>query len=301
MIKTAIQRFVSGIVADVADIEYPEEILSHAGKPLPVSKGGIILINDPDDIVLLPQDGITMVELDRDLGDEFYRAAEEAGEDVVLQLSKLFRHIELSTRRQHFYDSDDAKEKYAKAIEEFRSSLNEQPHIVVQQAMDDIINHYDIAQKLKDSTDAAMGRQYTPLFRYGGRDAFEGIKSTGFYREMPIFHVEELNGEKSRGGTAYIGKSTLIVDDRLSTDHIRKVVPTMSDRNDPEIDTTIPEQYSLYSPKIGNPFYIKAYNGFHDEQRRGFDAVETIRNSSVHSKPETEAEEPRFSYFYNIS
>tara|TARA_B100001989_G_scaffold242362_1_gene209060 strand:- start:824 stop:1723 length:900 start_codon:yes stop_codon:yes gene_type:complete len=298
MINQIIHKFSGLITAQVEEIAYPDEVLSHSGKPLPVSKGGFVIVDNMDDAKVLLEDGITNIECDRDLGDEFYRSAEDANESVVAELSRLFNMIDQVSRRVRYKTPEAVLDAYKKVLDSFEKTLGREPNLVTRQAMKDIIEFHAPMQALQRQVNMKFGRDWDQGgFTYRGRQHKTSDTGNEYF-----VHVDELDEDGLiRGGITYLGKTTIKIDDRLTVRDIEDVVPSTSNSTPPGTAERILMKYDSTSSKLGNLSLMKAYQGCHQPTTTlDFNAKETIRNTCVHTWPMLEPDELRYAYFFNI-
>ena len=253
--------------AVVDDVSYPTEILSHSGRVLPVSDGGIVVVNDPKDCELIAIDGITAVELDRQLSDDFYETAWNADEALVEQLDALFIMCAVLF---HLLDKDIRD--FDRHRQNRDNIIAQNPNAVIEQADFDIDQFSGFSAKISE--------------RLGYRDdkGFNGVGLDGS-QNSGWWHVDI--GFVIRGLFPYVGSVASLIDDRVN----ERVMRHMLSR-----DRLLSQEFDSYKKRparIGNPIFIKGTGMLNSEFS---DVVSALSNLSIHKGPQPDFSQPRYTF-----
>tara|TARA_B100001989_G_scaffold242362_1_gene209061 strand:- start:1773 stop:2669 length:897 start_codon:yes stop_codon:yes gene_type:complete len=298
MNNKAVGNFLGAMKAKISGASYPDQILTNSGEALPVSKGGIVLLNDPQDLLLLPKSGITTAEIDRDLGEGFYEAASNADMQTVALLTAFFNDIdsyEGKPKREFGYSARELMSDYERVIEKYQKmDMRDDQRILIDQAASDVLEYYPVLAQLR--------RKVVPATELEGIFAYGGFSLTNLdddnQPKEPDFRMHVDVAVNIRGFFGYVGKMSSFIDDRVTKDEMNKLITGF-----PEIDQDIQftaqltDKYGTYQPKVGNPYF---FNGYMLDEKNKHPEQAAINNVSIHSESERELEDPKHIYTLDL-
>ncbi len=275
--------------------ECPELIMAPSGAVLPVSEGGIVRVNNISDIFVLAHDGITVVELERTLSDEFYAAAANADNALVQDLMSL-----MDLYKQKLENEID-EPAYTEKLD---TLMGESPNPVMKQVLEDLNEYADVIPELRDCIlNRADGRRDVTI---RGHHHMEGEEIT---RDLPAIHFDV---QALTSIFYYLGDATDIIDARITAEEFSAFGNSVTGSGDElysspralEMSKALLEKYGSISSTVGNAVFFKgmiaiesSLDGALLETEEGMEILDkaTIRNVAMHTEPSyNEASPHRF-------
>jgi hypothetical protein len=252
---------------------FPQEINvpEHGAIPkhsVNVSAGGIVRTPYLEDALLLKEDGVTAVIYERNLKDEFYKAAQATTQDTIDKL------LEIRRLKIELFKSD----KPNNLEQNISNILQEQNNPLLEQAAkdSDVVLPYFV----EVFNSVSKGHKRTT------RHIKEGYHTNNLTMTRLGFHCDGINFV-IRALSYYAGKTTTLLDGRISEEEYKALTSTLEENR--AMTEILLEHYPTTKPKVGDVLFINAAGSL---QSNSFE--NSIRNLSVHLAPDVSPNIPRF-------